>query len=372
MDSGFSLKDQLFNEEKTRYLAGLFAPVAPGFDAGKFTDDVMSRLLDLELKERINWIAETLGAHLPQPLPELAPILTAALPAPLDPSLSDDDFGDFIFAPIGEFIVARGLDDHPELSLDLISEVTKRFSMEWAIRPFLNQWTDLTLARMAKWAEHENYHVRRLASEGTRPRLPWGMAVPLTLDAPLPILDVLHRDPTRYVTRSVANHLNDISKKQPELVLDRLKRWADLGQQDTKELKWITNHALRGLVKAGDPRALRLLGYDPDVALDVTLTLQADSVAIGDALTFDCQLSGEADAPVLVDYIMHFPTKGGKTRVKTHKLKQAALKNGTLSLKKSHHLKGGASTFTLVPGPHHIELMVNGVVRAKASFELTE
>ncbi|MBT8155820.1 hypothetical protein KMP13_18530 [Epibacterium ulvae] len=370
MASGFSLKDQLFNQEKVRYLAGLFSSASTDFDATRFEGDVMERLLELELKERIQWIADVLCQHLPADLPEVAPMLRAALPLPLDPTRSDDDFGDFIFAPLGEFVVAKGLAAHPDLSLDLIADITQRFSMEWAIRPFLNHWRDTTLARMTDWARHDNYHVRRLASEGTRPRLPWGEAVGLELGDPMPILDILHRDPTRYVTRSVANHLNDISKKQPDLVLDRLQVWADQGTQAEKELRWMTNHALRGLVKEGHPGAMKLLGYHPDADVQVDLKLGAETLQIGSALQIECTLSAAEDLPVLADYCLYFPKPNGAERRKVFKLKQAKLKNGTLTLAKKHPLKGNASTFTLYPGPHRIEVMVNGVVRATAAFDL--
>ncbi len=151
----------------------------------------MSRLPELELKARISWIATCLGVALPGALPEIAPVLRAALPVPLDPDRNDDDFGDFIFAPLGELVVEKGLEAHPELSLDLLGDITQRFSMEWAIRPYLNRWPDLVLARMQVWAGHPSTHVRRLVSEGTRPRLPWGMGVGLTLEAPLGLLDRL-------------------------------------------------------------------------------------------------------------------------------------------------------------------------------------
>jgi len=370
MASGFSLKDQLFNREKVRYLAGLFAQADPAFEAEAFEARVMAQLPELELKQRINWIAEVLGEMLPAALPEVAPVVLRALPPPLDPSKTDDDFGDFIFAPLGELVVAKGLEAHRELALDLLVELTQRFSMEWAIRPFLNRWPDEVMARMRLWAESDSYHLRRLVSEGTRPRLPWGMAVRLELRDPLPLLDVLHRDPTRYVTRSVANHLNDITKKQPDLVLDCLDRWRAEAQQDGSELKWMTTHALRGLIKAGHPRAMEMLGYDPNAELDAGLELSAPKVRIGEVLEFTCHLKATQDLPVLVDYRLYFQRPGGKVSVKVFKLKQTRLGTGGLSLTKRHALKRNASTFTLVPGEHRIELMVNGRVRDEVSFEL--
>ncbi len=370
MAQGFSLKDQLFNAGKVHYLAGLFAAANPAFDGDLFERQVVARLTELELKQRISWIAECLGERLPGSVDEIAPTLRAALPPPLDPTLTDDDFGDFIFAPLGELIVLRGL-DRPDVSLDLIEEITQRFSMEWAIRPFLNRWPDLVLARMHRWAHHPSYHVRRLVSEGSRPRLPWGQSVAIDVTAPLPLLDALHADRTRYVTRSVANHLNDISKTDPAVVMDRLEQWAGQAMQERAELDWMTQHALRGLVKAGYARALSLLGFDAGADIEVLRFDVPDRVAIGDALAMSATLRSATGARALVDYVFWRRRANGDLAPKVFKLKQLDLAQGSSSdLRKSHKLKGDATTFRLYPGPHRIELQINGRVRAEALFEL--
>ncbi|GHF47205.1 hypothetical protein [Seohaeicola zhoushanensis] len=367
MASGYSLKDQLFNRDKVRWLAGRFAAL----DGAEFEAAVMARLPELELKQRIDWIARCLVERLPPELPEAAPHLLAALPPPLDPSRRDDDFGDFIIAPLGEAVVALGLEAHPELSLDLLAELTQRFSMEYAIRPFLNRWPEITLRRMAGWARHEHYHVRRLVSEGTRPRLPWGMGIGLDISAPLPLLDALHGDPARFVTRSVANHLNDIAKKAPDLAMDQLAAWRAEARQEAAELDWMTRHALRGLVKEGHPRALAMLGFAAGGDLDCRLDLGSDTLRIGDALEITCELASPTAQPVLVDYVLHFARPDGKTRRKVFKLKQSVTVPGLpLVLAKRHPLKGDATTFTLHPGRHRVELQVNGTVRAEAAFDL--
>ncbi|KIC42920.1 hypothetical protein RA27_06230 [Ruegeria sp. ANG-R] len=368
MAQNFSLKDQLFNAEKVSFLAGLFADADTDFKVDAFVTKVMSRLPELELKERMAWIAECLQDAVPGDLPAVAPVILQALPPPLDPNKTDDDFGDFIFAPLGDWVCAIG-QDHPDLALDVLEEVTQRFSMEWAIRPFLNHHPERVMKRMQDWCTHPSYHVRRLVSEGTRPRLPWGQAVGLDLSDPLPLLDRLYSDQTRYVTRSVANHLNDITKKDPDLVLERLRDWGEAGRQDKGELNWMTSHALRGLVKSGHPGAMKALGYDPDA--DITVEVQVNGPArIGDALEFDTQLNGPEDQPVLIDYIVHFQRPGGKISPKVHKLKQAELRGGLLTLSKRHKLKGNATTFKLVPGPHRLEIQVNGRVRAGVDFDL--
>ena len=371
MASGFSLKDQLFNADKVAYLASLFADADAGFDADGFRSDVMAVLPDLELKQRINLIADCLGARFPGALPQIAPVLVKALPPPLDPSKSDDDFGDFIFAPLGELVAARAEDD-PGLALDLIEEITQRFSMEWAVRPLLNRWPDLVLRRMSAWTDHDSYHVRRLVSEGTRPRLPWGQGITLDATTPLPLLDALHADGTRYVTRSVANHLNDVSKLDPDLVMDRLDAWAREGVQNPRELEWMTRHALRGRIKAGDTRALKMLGYDSQAVFYCNLHLSATKVAVGDAVQIAIELTSKRETPVLVDYRIDFATPGERKRSKVFKLKQSVIRAGApLKIAKAHRMKGDATTFQLHPGRHSLTVLVNGNARATAEFNLT-
>ncbi|TNJ42737.1 hypothetical protein [Phaeobacter sp. B1627] len=363
------LKDQLFNQAKLRYLAGLFEAADPAFAAGRFEAAVMSRLPALELKARIHWIAEQLALHVPGSLAEVAPLILKALPPPLDPARQDDDFGDFIFAPLGEWVTSLTINDGDlPLALDLLQDLTQRFSMEYAIRPLLKRWPEPVLARMRDWAGHDHYHVRRLASEGSRPRLPWGLGVDLPLRATVPILDRLCADPTRFVTRSVSNHLNDIARKDPEIVIDCLTDWQGRAVQTQKELDWMTSHALRGLVKAGDPRALRLLGYDPDLALSARLTLP-QTARIGGRLDLGCHITGSAGARVLVDYAVTFQRAGGRTATKVFKWKTATLGADGLRLTKAHPLRAQASTFTLLPGTHEVTLLVNGRPCAKDGVE---
>ena len=218
--TGFSLKDQLFNREKVEYLAGLFRAADRRFDASGFVATTMSQLNQLELKERITHIATVLEDYLGSDFRIAAEQIVAALPRPLDPNCTDNDFGDFIIAPLGQFVVRNGLEaKHLRLSLKTLKAITMRFSMEDAIRAFINAHPTTTLKELERWSTDSNYHVRRLVSEGTRPLLPWSGRLSIDRSAPLRLLDTLHADPTRYVTRSVANHLNDLSKQDAQLVL---------------------------------------------------------------------------------------------------------------------------------------------------------
>lgn len=292
------------------------------------------------------------------------------MPPALDPARTDGDFGRFIHALPGILAVRHGLEDHRERALDLLYRATQRFSMEFYIRPFLNRWPEQTLARLEAWAQDENYHVRRLVSEGTRPRLPWARAITLDPLVPLRLLDMLHADRTRYVTRSVANHLNDISKIAPDQVIGRLRGWQDEGRQDAAEMDWITRHALRTAVKRGEAEALALLGYSADAPVSVTLRIDTPQVKRGDTLRFAVTLRADRACRALVDYRLRFIRPAGPGE-KVFKLKAVSLEPGVpLVLEKAHRLKADASTFTLHPGEHGLTVQVNGVDRAQAAFLL--
>lgn len=372
MAERFSLKDALFNPRTVGQLAQEYAQGVPGFDTARFETEALAGLPDRELMARMDWLADCVEAQLSADFPTMADQLEAAMPARLDPTLKDDDFGQFIHAVPGILAVRHGLEAHRERAMALLYTATQRFSMEFYIRPFLNRWTDETLADLTQWAENENYHVRRLVSEGTRPKLPWAKAVTLTHDQTLPLLDRLHQDPTRYVTRSVANHLNDVSKTHDDLVLGRLSAWAKEGAQTSKELDWMTRHALRTLIKQGRAGAMSALGFDATVPVTVDLDIETPQVARGAALAFSCSVSSATDLPVLVDYRITFTRPDGKQGEKVFKLKQGkSTAAKPFVVRKLHKLKGDATTFKLYPGRHLVTVQVNGVDRAQGAFDLS-
>jgi 3-methyladenine DNA glycosylase AlkC len=367
---GFSLKDQLFNAHTIADLAREYA-VLPGFDSARFQVDAVSGLAERGLLERLDWLADCVEAQLPADFSDMADALEAAMPPLLDPDKTDDDFGRFIHAVPGILAVRHGLENHRDRALDLIESATQRFSMEFYIRPFLNRWPDETLARLDRWVEHDNYHVRRLVSEGTRPRLPWAANITLDPLVPLRFLDALHADPTRYVTRSVANHMNDLSKLAPDRVVATLQSWQQAGRQTPRELDWMIRHALRTAVKRGEAGALALLGYAQDRDMSVRLNVMPNPVSIGDAVEIAVTLEAPEDLSVLVDYRIQFHRPNGRMGEKVFKLSSAHLKAGVpLTLTKAHKLKAGASTFTLHPGPHRVTVQINGQDRAAAELEL--
>lgn len=370
-ESTYSLKDDLFNREKVEYLAGLLAGAHQDFAAATFIEDCVSRFDELGLKERIAHIANMLHEHLPE-YPEALAIILDALPEPLDPDLKDDDFGDFIFAPLSAYVAENGCtDEHLSRSLDALREITKRFSAEDAIRTFIDAYPEDTLEFLLECAQDSNYHVRRLASEGTRPRLPWSKRLSIEVERPIPILDLLYADPTRYVTRSVANHLNDIAKSDPDLVVETLCRWKADGEQDRDEFEFIMKHSLRTLVKKGHPPALELLGFHgaPDVELR-EFAIHTPVVELGLSLEFSLEVEANRHEKLLVDWVLHFATDGERESEKVYKLRQLELEAGeSVTLEKTHPMRP-MTTRRLYAGVHRVTLQINGVRRDSREFEL--
>lgn len=372
--TGFSLKDHLFNRDKVEYLAGLFASNDPAFAKKKFVVQVMKELPSLELKQRIAWIAENLEGYLSAHFPTAVAQIVASLPPPLDENRTDDDFGDFIFAPLGEYVVRKGATrEHFIVSLNALKEITKRFSMEDAMRTFIRQFPGETIRELTRWAKDRNYHVRRLVSESTRPLLPWSGRIDLPAETTLPLLDVLHRDRTRYVTRSVANHLNDIAKSNPEVVVQTLQKWHALAKQDRQELLWMTRHALRTLVKRGHADSLRLLGLDPSPKLSIgEIRIAKLKVAPGDILEFSLDVLALRDEMLVIDYAIEFVKAGGKRSTKVFKAAKLSLKKGeSRTVCKKHKLHAQATTYQLYAGQHQLTVQINGQSVGTKSFFVT-
>ncbi len=375
MKKKFSLKDHLFNREKVEYLAELFYVTNKSFKKKEFVEEVMTKFLKLELKERIVWIAEVLERHLPSDFAKACHLIRKALPPELDAKNQDDDFGDFIFAPLGEYVVQSGLKkEHLHDSFFTLHELTRRFSMEDAMRAFINTFPKETLKQYKLWVKDKNYHVRRLVSESTRPLLPWSRRIGLTSKETQPLLSKLHADNTRYVTRSVANHLNDIAKKEPKVVIDTLTTWKKLKKQNEAELAWMTKHALRTLVKEGNNDALELLGYGhaPKVVVerfDIESTSQ--KIAKNGMLSFSFVLQGEVDEQLLIDYGIDFIKSNGGTKTKVFKLKKVQIRKGEcIQVSKKHRFRADATTYKLYAGKHKLALQINGKKSGSCTFEI--
>lgn len=373
MAEKFSLKDQLFNKQKVKYLTSLIQNVYPAFEHQIFVHDIIAQFPALELKARIACIRDQLKLHLPKDFELALSIILKALPPPLDPNKSDDDFGDFIFAPLADFVAKNGLQTkYLDLSFNVLAEITKRFSCEDAIRYFINQYPNQSFAFMQQMVTSDNYHQRRLASEGLRPKLPWCIGINFDYKQAIPILDNLYFDSTRYVVRSVANHLNDVAKIDAELVIRTLKKWQKEGRQkDKKELDFLTKHALRTLVKQGNATALALLGFDANPQINIKhFNLKNQQIALDEYLDFSFEITSTTNEKLMLDYKIIYPTQNARQSEKVFKIKQLTLCAGeTITIHKKHLFKLMSSK-KLYTGKHQIQLQINGRILAQSNFKL--
>ncbi len=323
------------------------------------------------LAERVRAVQAALLADFPENYGATARIVRRAL--------AGEGLDGWMVWPLGEAVAGRALASPGatdfEDGLELLAELTGRLSSEFAIRSFLAADLDRALRTIATWTGHPDGHVRRLASEGTRPRLPWARRVAALFERPgvtLPILDALHRDESEYVRRSVANHLNDLSRLDPALAVGAARGW--LRADDVESVR-LAKRAMRTLVKAGDPAALALFGFGPpDGVLVDGVRLDPASVAIGDQLGFAATVTNSGSEPceLAIDYVVGHRKANGELSPKVFKLTTRRLEPGERAELSRRHSFKPITTRRYYPGPHTIELQVNGVRFGLAEFELTQ
>jgi 3-methyladenine DNA glycosylase AlkC len=353
----------MFGPEVAERIAAMIAAVDHSFPAGDFIRQAQAGFESLELTARARHITRALARHLPPDFEEAVSILVASLGPPI---AGDELLGAgmevFVYLPHVFYVADYGL-DHWEASMAAQYEITQRFSCEYSIRAFITRHPERTLVRLQEWAADPKPHVRRLVSEGTRPRLPWAPRLKMFQEDPAPVvelLELLKDDPTTLVRRSVANNLNDIGKDHPGVLVEVCRRWlADAGP----EREALVRHALRSAVKRGEPGALQLLGFgNADAATIGEVSITPDPVAIGDKVTirFTVTNTGHDDASFNVDLKVHFVKAGGRSSGKVFKVRQVDLapRQG-MQLQKVVSL-AQHTTRTHYPGDHPVEVVVNG------------
>ncbi|RAX49001.1 DNA alkylation repair protein [Arthrobacter sp. AQ5-05] len=359
--------DQLINESTVQDLIGSLGTVVP--DLGLPALHRAAPLIEtLGLRERADMLRDALLNDLPVDYASLAGTIRAAG--------EDAAFRGWLIWPVTSAIavkaVAEGTHGAFDDAMALLAELTGRLSAEFAIRTLLRHDLDRALELVLGWTASDDVDVRRLASEGTRPYLPWSMRVPEITARPgatIPVLEALYRDDAEYVRRSVANHLNDLSRDAPALVVDTARRW--LAEPDVNTAR-LVRHALRTLVKKGDVQALELLGFGP-VTVDVAgPVLGSASIGFGHGIGFSAVLHNRGDEParVAIDYtVYHRKANGGQTG-KTFKLATRTLEPDEEFKVGREHSFRAITTRRYHPGMHAISLQVNGVESARAEFEL--
>ncbi|HMP77239.1 MAG TPA: DNA alkylation repair protein [Kiritimatiellia bacterium] len=367
------MRDIFFNESGIRELAGNLKAAWRPFDERAFLAAILPCMPPLGLNERNALVRDTIRANLPDDFRKAVAILLRAL-GPERPNEGPDSYPGFYIMAVCAYVAEYGIDD-PETALPALREMTKRFSAEFAIRPFLDRHTNRTLAELHSWAVDPHPQVRRLASEGSRPRLPWGMRLHRFIKDPEPVLEILEllkEDPELFVRRSVANNLNDIAKDHPDRVVATLKRWKKSRNPGTQ---WLVKHALRTLLKQGHPEALELLGYPRDARVEVRgLRVAPRRIAVGDAVTLSFELRSTAPTAqsLMIDYVMHHVKANGATSPKVFKLTTKRLKPGESVRVEKRHSFRPIGIRPYYPGRHEVEIQVNGRRRAKAAFELVK
>jgi 3-methyladenine DNA glycosylase AlkC len=353
---------EMFNPARYRQIAALLANAHPGFDRQRFIAVATAGLDELTLIQRMRRATAAAYATLPADYPQALAVLKR-----IAPRMPEGFVG--IFLP--DFVGQHG-QAHFEESMAALQFFTPFSSAEFAIREFLRRDLTRTLAVMEHWSRHENEHVRRLASEGSRPRLPWSFRLEALVTDPAPaatILENLKADPSLYVRKSVANHLNDISKDHPDWMLARLKSW-DLAHPATQ---WIAKRAARTLIKAGHRRALGLFNFGAKPAVRLSaFSLTPARLKLGQSIEFSFTLTSTSrqTQQLAVDYVVHYVKASGATSPKTFKLREVRLGAGQqVTLRKRQTIRN-FTTRKHYPGRHRLEVQINGRILVHGFFDL--
>ena len=356
-----ALKTRFFTKQSIQKFTDEICKEYTDFDDKKFLKLVYSQDWEAkELKAKMFYVTICLYKTLPEDYLTSLEILIKIAP----------QIKGFEAMVLPDFVEQYGIDYWNE-SLAALKEFTKYSSSEFAIRPYIIANAEKAMMYMLEFANHNNEHVRRFASEGCRPRLPWAKALPNLKKDPsliIPILEKLKNDESEYVRRSVANNLNDISKDNPEMVLELCKKWYG----KNKNTNWIVKHACRGLLKSGNKKAMLLFGFGNPKNLEISsLTLDEINVKIGSDLHFSFQLNNKnkKDAKIRLEYRMYFMKANGKQSGKIFQISEKQYKPGKYTVKKKQSFKD-LSTRKHYPGKHGISIIVNGVEMEKMNFSV--
>lgn len=324
----------------------------------------------LALRARSDLLRDALLVALPGDYAQFASAIRRAATRPT--------FRGWLIWPVTSAVASKSAEEKTAGAFDdgmsLLAELTGRLTSEFAIRTLLRADLKRSLEIALEWTGSPDVDVRRLASEGTRPYLPWSVRVPEILARPgvtVPILDKLYRDDSEYVRRSVANHLNDLSRDIPHIVIETAARWLSDPDENTEQL---VRHALRTVIKRGNPDALALLGFVPAELVVTDIALDASELEVGQSIEFAASIRnvGAEAAKIAIDYIVHHTKANGGQTGKTFKLTTRTIAPGeSIDVRRRHSFRE-ITTRKYYPGSHAIELQINGVSSGRAEFMLTK
>ena len=327
MSETFLIRD-VFGPEVVNKIANDLKKEYKSFNKKGFLNATLLELSEQTYSERKESITDALIHYLSDNYEDSVNLLLKICPPPYDGEATSDTLGRFYISTFTAFIGRMGL-EYYDISLNALYQMTKSFTSEWDIRPFLLKYPKRTLTLLKEWAHDENLHVRRLVSEGSRPNLPWGKKLKFVDEDPenttLPILALLQDDPSEYVRRSVANHLNDLTRNNGDLIVKHLIQWRKNNSSPEKDK--LINHALRTLIKKGHKGALALIGFSDDIDLTIKLEKLTQTVKWGGKLEFEFSLRNNKRTAqkLLIDFIIGFQKKDGKINNKVFKLKKSRI-----------------------------------------------
>lgn len=359
----------LYNEKLFDILCRSCEEIIPGFNKDQFLQEIYDQQWDeRELKERLRHITVSLKKQLPYDYPTIITLVINLVPALKKNGAPVDTF-EYAFIP--DFVQLYGV-NHLEESLEAMEQLTQFVTCEFAIRPFLIQYPERMKQQMLDWSEHEHPSVRRLTSEGFRPRLPWALGVPALKKDPSPILPVLENmknDPSETVRRSVANNLNDISRDHPELVIEIAKRWIGHSEHTNKLVKY----ACRTLLKQGNQEILELFGYGSTFNVELSdFRIHTPEVNIGESLEFTFQLKNKSDSStkIRLEYGVYFLKANGSHSKKVFKISEKEYDgNSSTRIERSQTFRP-ITTRVYHTGLHKLSVIVNGIESELLEFEL--
>lgn len=356
--------------------------VIKDFDAREFVSQIMDNEWEnRELKQRCMHITTILRKFLPADYKEAIAKILELLDyvkntQPDFSKIDDTKFGLTLEygLVLDNYVEQYGLDDY-ETSVKAIEKITQFTSCEFSVHPFIIKYPDEMMQQMLVWSKHEHWGVRRLASEGCRPRLPWAMALPNLKENPapiIPILENLKNDPARFVRLSVANNLNDIAKDNPQTVIDLVKRW----QGESKEVDWIIKHGCRTLLKQGNQEMMELFGFNSTVkSIRIeNFQISIPQVKVGESLEFSFNLLNKNNkrTKIRLEYGIYYQKANGTLTKKVHKISEKEYaENSTTQITRKHSFRV-VTTRKLHPGLHQVAVIINGNEFEKYDFELIE
>lgn len=365
-----SLFKDIYNESFYDQFSDVLAQTLPAFDKTKFIQLIFNDKFDgFELKQRMTHTAKVLSQFIDNDL-NLAKRAIKNIIAGLNKAGISEQSVEFMFFP--EYIEMHGLEDY-DTSISAFEFITQYTSCEFAVRPYIEKYQEKMLAQMLVWSKHPDNRVRRLASEGSRPRLPWAMALPTLKKDPrplLPILSNLKHDSCEGVRRSVANNLNDIAKDNPDFVIGIAKQWQGM----SKDTDALIKHGCRTLLKQGHPEILKLFGFDSTgITLD-QFAINTQKVAIGDKLAFSFAVTNQQTSKKLVrlEYGIYYMKNNGELSRKVFKISEREIDPGkTYAFERKQSFKL-ITTRKFYPGKHQVSMIINGQESQRHDFELIE